>query len=56
MDCMERRSHAWGVYRSQYTSSMGTARVKLEEETDIRVVRNLEESNVGTKEKVSNKA
>ena len=44
-----------GVYPTQYTSSMGTARVKGEEETDTRkckrVKRNLEERKVGTKKK-----
>ena len=54
MDYRERGSHARSVYPTQYTSRMGTARVKQEEETDenkARVVRNLEERNVGTKEK-----
>ena len=30
MNYRERRSHARGVYTTQYTSSMGTARVKQE--------------------------
>ena len=44
------------AYPTQYTSRMGTARVKQEEEIDknnVRVVRNLEERNVGTKGKSS---
>ena len=47
MDYRERRSHARGVYPTQYTSLMGTERIKQEEETETsntRVVRNLEES------------
>ena len=54
MDYSERESHAQGVYPTQYTSRMGTARVKQEEETDTnnaRIVRNLEEREVGTKRK-----
>ena len=46
--------HAGGVYPAQYTSLMGRIRVKQVEETDknnARVVRNMEEKNVGTKEK-----
>ena len=39
MDCRERRSHAWGVYPTQYTLHMGTARVKENEETDTNNVR-----------------
>ena len=42
-----------GVYPTQYTSRMGTVRVKQEEEADknnVRVI-NLEERNVGTKGK-----
>ena len=40
------------VYPTQYTSRMGTVRMKQEEETDknnARVVRNHWERNVGTK-------
>ena len=50
----ERGFQAQGVYPTQYTSSMGTSRVKQEEETDkndVRVARNLEERNVGRKGK-----
>ena len=36
--CRERGSHARGVYPTQYTSCMGTARVKHEEETDTSVI------------------
>ena len=62
MDYRERGSHARGLYPTQYTYRMGTARVKQEEETDARinskrVVKSLEERNVGTiRGKVSNKA
>ena len=52
MDNGERRSHTRDVYPSQDTPCMGTARVKQEEETDLR---NLEEMNVVTKGKVQNK-
>ena len=56
INCRERGSHARDVYPTQYTSCMGTARVKQEEEADTRimrdrVVRNMEEKNVGTKGK-----
>ena len=54
MNYRERGSHTRGVYLTQYTSRMETARVKQEEETDknnARVVRNLEERNVDTKGK-----
>ena len=34
MDYRERRTHARGVYPTQYTSRMGTARMKQEEEAD----------------------
>ena len=47
MDCRERGSYARGVYPTQYTSRMRTARVKEEVEADTRVVRNMER-NVGT--------
>ena len=55
MNCRERGSHARGVYPTQYTSRMGTARVKQEVGADKRNnnrgVRNLGERNVGTKGK-----
>ena len=35
---MFRVSHARGVYPQQYTSRMGTARVKQEEEADITII------------------
>ena len=38
MDNSERGSHARGVYPKQYTSRMGKARVKQEEETDTRIM------------------
>ena len=38
MDYRERRSHARGVYLTQYTSRMGTASVKQEEEADTRIM------------------
>ena len=37
MDYRERRSHARGVYLTQYTSRMGTARVKQEVGADTRI-------------------
>ena len=50
-----RGSHTRGVYPTQDTSCMRTARVKQEEREDrnnsMRVVRNLEEKNIGTKRK-----
>ena len=48
MDYRERGSYARGVYPTQDTSSMGTARVKQTEKADTRIVRNMEERNVGT--------
>ena len=39
MDYRERGSHARGVFPTQYTSRMGTARAKQEEETDTRIMR-----------------
>ena len=39
MDYRERESHARGVYPTQYTSRMGTARVKEEEGEDTRIMR-----------------
>ena len=41
MDCRERGSHARGVYPTQDTSRMGTARVKQEEEADITNAKDL---------------
>ena len=38
MDCTERGSHARGVYSTQDTSRMATARVKQEEEADTRKI------------------
>ena len=38
MDYRERGFHARGVYPTQYTSRMGTARVKQEEEADTRIM------------------
>ena len=38
MDCRERGSHARGVYPTQYTSRMGTARMKQEEEADTIII------------------
>ena len=38
MDRRERGSHARGVYPTQYTSRMGTARMIQEEEADTRII------------------
>ena len=38
IDYREWGSHAQSMYPSQYTSRMGTARVKQEEETDNRIM------------------
>ena len=38
MDCRERRFHARGVYPTQDTSLMRTARVKQEEDADTRII------------------
>ena len=38
MDYRERRSHARGVHPTQYTSRLGTARMKQEEEADTRIL------------------
>ena len=38
MDYSERGSHARGVYPTQNTSRMETARVKQEKETDTRIM------------------
>ena len=35
---MERKFHERGVYPTQYTSGMGTARVKQEEEADTSIM------------------
>ena len=56
MGCRERGTHARGVYATQDTSRMGTAMVKQEEKNrhknhSNRIVRNMEERNVGTKGK-----
>ena len=54
MDYRERVSHARSVYPIQGISRMRTSIVNEKEETDtriIRVVRNLEEINVGTERK-----
>ena len=47
----ERGSHARGVYPTQYTSGMGTARERKRHKNNVRIVRNLEERCVGTKRK-----
>ena len=38
MGYRERGSHAQGVYPTQYTSHIETARVKQEENTDTRII------------------
>ena len=38
MDYREQGFHARGVYPTQYTSRIGTARVKQEEEADKRII------------------
>ena len=38
MDYIERRSHARGVYLTQYTSRMETARVKEEVRANTRII------------------
>ena len=48
MDHRKRGFHARGVYPTQDISRMKTVKVKQEEETDTKVIRNMEESNVGT--------
>ena len=55
MDYRERKSHAQGIYPTQYTLRMRTVRMKQKEETDTRmmqesIVRNQEERNLGMKE------
>ena len=52
MDYGERKFNARSEYSTQYTSRMGTVRIKQEEETDTRIVRNLEERNVGMNRKI----
>ena len=44
MDYRERGSHPRGLYPTQNTSRMGTARVKQEKEADTRIVVNKEEA------------
>ena len=54
IDYRERGSHTRGVNPTHYILRMETARMKQEEEKDknnVRVVRNLEERDVGTKGK-----
>ena len=38
MDYIERGSHARGVYSTQYTTRMGTSRMKQEEKADTRII------------------
>ena len=38
MDYWERKSHARGVYPTQYISRMGTARMKQGEEANTRII------------------
>ena len=38
MDCRKRGSHARGVYPTQYTLRMGTARVKEKKGADTRII------------------
>ena len=40
MDCRERGSHARGVYPTQYTWRMATARVNEEQEEDASIIVN----------------
>ena len=53
----ERRSHARGVYSTQETCGMGTARVKQEKEADARKIVKKEETDTRTiaKEEKSDK-
>ena len=46
--CRERGSHARGVYPTQDTLRMGTARVKQEEEAGTRKSKKYEKRTVGT--------
>ena len=48
MDCMERWSHARGVYPTQHTSRMETTRVKEEEGSNTRIIGSMK---YGTKER-----
>ena len=59
MNYRDQGSHARGVYPSQDTSRMGTARGKQEEEADTRIIVKRSKKygrNVGTKGEVLNKA
>ena len=38
MDYQKMGTHARGVYPTQHTSRMGTARMKQEEEADTRII------------------
>ena len=51
MDCRERRSHARGVYPTQYTSLIGTARAKKEVESDTRIILKKSSMKYGKKER-----
>ena len=54
MDYRKRGSHARGVYLTQYTSRMGTAKMKQEKETDTKIMQGSSKKsgrNVGTKGK-----
>ena len=53
MDCREQGSRARGVYPTQDTSRMGTARVKQEEEADTRIMQ--ESSKISGRNNPSNK-
>ena len=54
MNHRKRVSHARGVYLTQYNSSMGTARVKQEEETDARIMQDSSQES-GRKESTEGK-
>ena len=41
MDYGEWGCHAWGVFSTQYTSPMGTERMKQEEKADTRIIQGL---------------
>ena len=60
MDGRERRSHARGVYPTQDPSCIGTVRMKEEEETDTRIMRESSKKSGrkkrGTKRKIPKKA
>ena len=51
MDYRERGSHARSVYPLAHGNSEGEARGRSRHKNNVRVVRNLEERNVGTKRK-----